>query len=137
MATTYLCGGIFGLDDAQAIDWRELAKQELKTETLDPMRRDYRGKQDDHVDKIVEQDLEDIKKSDFLIVNATIPSWGTAMEIPYAYAMGKKVVAFTGEGRVSPWLRYHCNGGIVRTIEEAIVLINQGVEEKEKDFVLE
>lgn len=121
MATTYLCGGINGLSDDQCRDWREVAKSLLKTETLDPMRRDYRGKEDESVNEIVQGDIRDIEQSDFILVNATRPSWGTAMEIVYAW-QGRPVVAFVGDASVSPWLRYHCE--IVRTVEEACAWIN-------------
>lgn len=72
----YLCGGINGLSDADCRDWREVAKHRLRAETLDPMRRDYRGREDESVDEIVAGDLEDIRASDFVLVNATRPSWG-------------------------------------------------------------
>lgn len=121
--TTYLCGGINGLDDADCRDWREVSKSLLKTDTLDPMRRDYRGKEDESVNEIVAGDLEDIRSSQWVLMNATRPSWGTAMEIVYAYKLQKPIVAFTGDTRISPWLRYHC-GAIVATVEEAAARIN-------------
>lgn len=34
--TTYLCGGINGLSDAECRDWRAVAKELLKTDTLGP-----------------------------------------------------------------------------------------------------
>lgn len=121
--TVYLCGGINGLNDAQCRDWREVAKELLNTETLDPMRRDYRGKEDECVDQIVSGDLWDIQKSDVILVNATRPSWGTAMEIVYAKQGYKPIVAFAGDSRVSPWLRYHSDV-ICKTVEEACSVIN-------------
>lgn len=123
MNTTYLCGGINGLSDAECRDWREVAKELLKTETLDPMRRDYRGKEDESVNEIVAGDLEDIRAAQWVLVNATRPSWGTAMEIVYAHQLHRPIVAFVGNSRVSPWLRYHC-GAIVPTVEEAAERIN-------------
>lgn len=90
------------------------------------MRRDYRGKEDESVNEIVAGDLEDIKSSMFVLVNATRPSWGTAMELVYAKTMtpiGRCVVAFVGDARVSPWLRSHCTD-IVRTVEEGCERIN-------------
>lgn len=107
MKNVYLCGGINGLSDADCVDWRELAKGLLTAGTVDPMRRDYRGVEDSNVDQIVELDLADIDVCSHILVNAERPSWGTAMEIVYAYLRGKKIVAFCS-GRVSPWLRYHC-----------------------------
>lgn len=130
--TVYLCGGINGLSDAECRDWREVAKELLKGDTLDPMRRDYRGKEDESVNEIVLGDLEDIRRSDALLVNATRPSWGTAMELVYAFqrgssskpgVAGKPIVAFVGDSRVSPWLRYHSTH-IVETVEQAVDVIN-------------
>jgi len=86
------------------------------------MRRDYRGREDQCVDEIVQGDLDDIYASRFVLVNATKPSWGTAMEIVYAHKDNKIIVAFTGDSRVSPWLRKHCR--VFPSLEEAIDLIN-------------
>ena len=105
--TVYLCGGINGLSDSDCRDWREVAKSLLRADTLDPMRRDYRGREDEHVTDIVLLDIVDIEKSHVLLVNATKPSWGTAMELFYcAHVLAKPVIAWVGHGRVSPWLRY-------------------------------
>jgi hypothetical protein len=122
MIATYLCGGINGLSDTDCRDWREVAKSLLHTETLDPMRRDYRGREDESVEEIVENDLIDIQESTFVLVNATRPSWGTAMEIVYASKAGLGIVAFVGDSKVSPWLRFHCT--IHKDIETAVDTIN-------------
>lgn len=108
MKTLYLCGAINGCTDAEAMDWREATKKELAGvyNLLDPMRRDYRGREDQCVEEIVAGDLEDIAASDILLVAAERPSWGTAMECFHAWRTGKKVVVVCS-GRVSPWLRYH------------------------------
>jgi hypothetical protein len=119
MPTVYLCGGINGCTDSQCNDWRTTAKSLLSPlNILDPMRRDFRGREDECVSEIVNGDKEDIDNSDFLIVNATRPSWGTAMEVFYASEQGKTNIAFVGDSPVSPWLRHHC-AAIVRTVEEA------------------
>lgn len=113
-------------NDAECRDWREVAKELLEADTLDPMRRDYRGKENESVHEIVRGDLDDIRAADYVLVNGTRPSWGTAMEILYAYEMRKPITAFIGEARVSPWLRYHC-GQIFKTVEEACAHINLSV----------
>lgn len=106
---TYLCGGINGLSDADCRDWRESAKSLLHTGTLDPMRRDYRGREDESVLDIVRGDYADIDASDFVLANVIRPSWGTAMEIHYAHSRRIPVIGWTGDAtRISPWLRYHC-----------------------------
>jgi nucleoside 2-deoxyribosyltransferase len=118
----YLCGGINGLSDADCKDWREAAKSLLTCDTLDPMRHDYRGIEDRVWTEIVAHDLADIQNSDAVLVNATRPSWGTAMEIVYARNMEKPVVAFVQPGQpVSPWLKYHCS--VVESLEDACALV--------------
>ncbi len=122
---TYLCGGIFGLQDTDIRCWRATAKQQLHGSVIDPLDHDYRGKEDQHVDRIVSNDLDAIRWSDGLLVNAQRPSWGTAMELVYAKQWQKYIVAFTGPGQISPWLRWHCSR-IVPTLKEAIDVINAG-----------
>src|SRR5579859_2601339 len=94
MKIIYLCGGINKLSDADAKDWREAAKAALGGTYmfLDPMRRDYRGKEAESVDLIIEGDIVDIRESDILLVNASRPSWGTGMELFYASKLGKIIV---------------------------------------------
>ena len=55
MKTLYLCGGINGLSDSDCTDWREFCKKQLEHthKILDPMRRDYRGREDQCVNEIV------------------------------------------------------------------------------------
>lgn len=124
---TYLCGGIEGLSDHEKHGWREQAKSLLKTHTLDPTRRVYDDPYlNDCYITLVEEDLADIYKSDFVLVKATSPSWGTAMEIAYASRIGCEVVAFTDKDHEShPWLKYHCI--IYKTLEEAVQHINSRV----------
>jgi hypothetical protein len=132
---TYLCGGINGLSDADCRDWREVAKSLLQTDTLDPMRRDYRGEEDRSVEGIVVGDIADIDHSDAVLVNATRPSWGTAMEIVIAQRRKVPVVAWVGEGAlsrgVSPWLRYFCTS-LHETLESACEAINARFFERTK-----
>src|SRR5712664_1522055 len=96
MEIVYLCGGINSLSDSDAKDWREAVKTEFadKFEFLDPMRNDYRGRENElGIDsKIVHDDRHDIEDAGIILVNATKPSWGTAMEIFYAHSRGKWIV---------------------------------------------
>lgn len=122
--TVYLCGPINGCTDEQAKDWREKVKLSLPS-TLDPMRRDYRGREDQNLDKIVELDKIDIAQSDALLVNYDKPSVGTSMEILYAWERGKLVVIVAKEGeRLSPWLRYHSHA-IFSSFDGAITFIKE------------
>ena len=107
--TVYLCGGINALSDSDARDWREAAKELLgqRFQILDPMRRDYRGQEAVAWRQIVRGDLTDIALSDILLINASRPSWGTGMEMPYARMLGKTNLAFGAGEKPSPWLVYH------------------------------
>ena len=112
--TVYLCGPINGCDDTQANGWRAEASAALVAAgltVLDPMRRDFRGVECDHVKAIVAGDLFDIQVSDVLLVNAFRPSWGAGMELMYAarYVYRKTIVAFGAGPNPSPWLVYHCD----------------------------
>lgn len=123
MKTVYLCGGINGLSDADAKDWREEAKAALQTmfNILDPMRRDFRGQEEQNASAIVNSDKFDIKRSQIILVNAVRPSWGTAMELAYARAdiHYKLIVAFNVPAKPSPWLAYHCDR-MCPTLAEAL-----------------
>src|SRR5260370_13754035 len=121
-----LCGGIQGLSDEEANEWRQRAKALLgDMSILDPMRRDYRSVEDENIDAFVQGDLREIAESDTVLVNATRPSWGTAMEIGYARILGRPVGAFVAASApASPWLRYHCDA-ITVSLEEAVARLRQ------------
>jgi len=116
----YLGGAITGLSDEQCNAWREEVVDRIGHiyECLNPMRRDFRGHEEEHIEEIVTSDLEDIARSHALIVNGVIPSWGTAMEIYQAYQWGKKTVAIC-HGKVSPWVLRHVTK-VVASLDEAI-----------------
>jgi hypothetical protein len=137
----YLAGGINGLSDGDATDWREEAKRLLPREigVLDPMSRDYRGREDENVAEIVRGDLDDIAKSNAVIAYCPRPSWGTAMEIHHVATMGRDVRVRTARGPVtvgwrklvavvpagvpvSPWLRHHSDA-VVETLEAAVAQV--------------
>lgn len=124
MKTLYLCGAINGCSDAECKDWREFVKKELDGffAILDPMRRDFRGKEDTAVNEIVQGDYDDIAVSQVLLVAADKPSWGTAMEMHQAFINGKTVIVVCGQARISPWLRYHSTKLFV-TLEEAVAFL--------------
>ena len=135
MTTVYLCGGINGLSDAQCKDWREVAKAIFTPAgiaTLDPMRRDYRGKEAESVQEIVKGDLDDIRLSDVVLVNASRPSWGTAMEVVYAKKEHRPpaIYAFGAGDKPSPWLVFHCRR-LFATVEEACEFIKTELYERQ------
>lgn len=120
---TYLCGLINGCSDAECKNWREMAKTNL-SETLDPMCRDYRGKEGDFIAEIVEGDKVDIDQCGVLLVNYDKPSVGTSMEILYAWEHKIPVIVVTVAGtNISPWLKYHSTA-IVISFQQAFDWIN-------------
>lgn len=126
--TVYLAGPINGCTDSECKDWREYVKRELGEEnTLDPMRRDYRGIELESVNEIVEGDKEDIDASAIILVNYDRPSVGTSMEILYAWERNKPIIVVSlPETRLSPWLIYH-SSKILNSFNDAIEYIKQGV----------
>ena len=123
--TLYLCGPINGCTDEQATGWREHVKTIWWGPTLDPMRRDYRGKEDAEFRDIVELDKIDIQRSDAVLVSFDKPSVGTSMEVFFAWQIGKPVVVVAAPGiTISPWLRYHSHR-IVNTYEDGVIAANE------------
>ena len=127
--TVYLAGPINGCSDDEANTWRERATEVLTrmgAEVLDPMRRDYRGRENDPgiAKKIVTLDLEDIDACDVLLVMSPKPSTGTSMEVWEATQhMGKPAVLIAPLD-VSPWMRF-CATEHVETLDEALNLLTQ------------
>lgn len=107
MTIVYLCGPINGCTDAEAKDWRNFVKTRIR-DTLDPMRRDYRGKEAESYREIVELDKIDVERCGAVLVNYDKPSVGTSMEIYHAWLRHIPVVVVCRpETVISPWLRYH------------------------------
>lgn len=114
----YLCGPINGCTDEECRDWREEAKKRL-SDTLDPMKRDYRGREAESYREIVDLDKRDVSLVDVVLVNKPKPSDGTAMEILLAWQLGKPVIVVCPKDSIiSPWVRYHATK-IVHSFEEA------------------
>lgn len=124
--TGYLAGPINGMSDADAKDWRNdiVATMGDRFAWLDPMRRDYRGIEAQSIDEITRGDIEDIDRSDFLLVLSPKPSVGTDQEMVYAHQRGKLIITVCDNPKPSPWLRRHSTF-IVRTIDEAKIFISR------------
>jgi hypothetical protein len=94
--------------------------------TLDPMRRDYRGIELDYVDEIVNGDKADINKCDFVLVYYDKPSVGTSMEILYTFERDIPVIVVTDKDKkLSPWLVYHST--VFYSFKDAIEHINNNM----------
>lgn len=124
MSTIYLCGPINNRSDSDCKDWREQAKLLLDgLSILDPMRRDYRGDEQANSAEIIKKDKADIDSSDGLLVYFDQASFGTAMEIFYAYLGYKKIVAVNASGLpTSPWVIEHVDQ-VATTIEEGCKIL--------------
>lgn len=116
----YLCGPINGCSDDEATTWRQWFKQfGLNVNYIDPMRRDYRGKEQQNYREIVELDKQDIRDCDAVLVMFSKPSVGTSMEVFFAWTLEIPVIVINESGEdVSPWLRYHATV-IVPTKQDA------------------
>lgn len=127
----YLAGPIFGKTDAECMGWRKDAADWLRLhgfKPVDPMRRDYRGRENICPEKIVSQDHEDIVSCGYILANANAPSWGTAMELVHGHASDCSVVAFATFGNspvISPWLRRYTDA-IYESLHHALAGITSG-----------
>jgi len=125
----YLCGPIMDCGGEESKSWRQRAKERLagRFVLLDPMRRNFRDRQIDSANEIVEFDLQDIRDADILLVNYCKASIGTAMEVFYAaHNLGKFVIGFspfTYED-MSPWMVRFCTK-VLPSLEEAMDYIER------------
>jgi nucleoside 2-deoxyribosyltransferase len=124
----YLCGSINGKTDAECRAWRDAAAELLRNlghEPVDPMVRDYRGREAQNAHDIVDGDLADIRSCDAVIVKADAPSWGTAMEVLYAAREARvPVVAYGAPENPSPWLLVHARA-FAATVDQAVAIVHQ------------
>ena len=122
----YLAGPINGCTDSEASGWRAGFMASLPhCGFLDPMVRDYRGREDECLNEIVELDKKDINDCDIFLAYHWKKSDGTSMEIYHAWLLRRQrqcyqrvVVVIPKDQPISPWVRYHSDV-IVPTLEEA------------------
>jgi len=125
----YLCGPIMDVTSDESTDWRSRAKEKLsgKFVVLDPMRRNFRDREIDSANEIVDFDLQDVRDADILLVNYGKASIGTSMEVFYAsHDLGKFVIAFSPYEYqdMSPWMVKHCTK-ILPNVHEALTYIDR------------
>ncbi len=110
MRRVYLAGPINGKTDFECRAWRLSVTTSLPEgwEAIDPMARDYRGREMEMgvAQQIVDADKADIRRCDAVIANVRTPSAGTSMEVMWAHLLGIPVFAIANE-RVSPWIAAH------------------------------
>ena len=129
MKKIYLCGPIMDESEGQARLWRQTAHEQLDSDfaLLDPMRRNFKDREVDSANEIVEFDLQDVREADIILVNYSKASIGTSMEVFYAsHELGKFVVAFSPFGfkDCNPWMVKFCTK-ILPSLEETIVYIQE------------
>ncbi|MBN1269230.1 MAG: nucleoside 2-deoxyribosyltransferase [Kiritimatiellae bacterium] len=129
MKKIYLCGPIMDEHDGAARTWRQEAIRELKKDfiLLDPMRRNFKDREVDSANEIVEFDLQDVRDADIVLVNYSKPSIGTSMEVFYAsHDLNKFVVAFAPYTfqNCNPWMVRFCTK-ILPTLEQACLYIRE------------
>ena len=117
----YLAGPIYEQDDT-CIRWRDATAkllQRKKIMSLKPTDADYRGKETHafNRERIIQKDKTDIMMADTILGKCDFPSWGTAMEIMFAWSLHKQVIVVTNSQ--SPWIQYHATH-VFPTVDEAI-----------------
>jgi nucleoside 2-deoxyribosyltransferase len=125
----YLCGPIMDEVKGRAREWRQVAHKKLGQQfvILDPMRRNFKDREVDSANEIVEFDLQDVRDADIVLVNYNKPSIGTAMEVFYAsHNLNKFVVGFSPFSfqDCSPWMVRFCTK-ILPSLESAITYIQE------------
>jgi nucleoside 2-deoxyribosyltransferase len=123
----YLCGPIMDETCEVARDWRQRAHKALgsRFQILDPMRRNFKDREVDSANEIVEFDLQDVREADIVLVNYSKASIGTSMEVFYAsHDLGKFVVAFSPFTfkDSNPWMVRFCTK-ILPSLDDAISYI--------------
>ncbi len=85
--------------------------------------KDFRGKAE-LSKKIVEHDLEFVKKADVLVILVDMPSFGTAIESLIAKNEGKKIILFSPNPLPTPWPLYFSDFH-VKSKEELLETLNK------------
>jgi len=120
----YLCGPINGCTDEECNDWREEITKSFP-DAINPMIRDYRGKEAESYREIVDLDKRDVRNADCILVNYSKPSVGTSMEVFYAWSLGIPVIVWRAPGAsISPWLRYHSTA-LTHSLSDAIAKLEE------------
>lgn len=117
----YLAGPINGCSDQEAHGWRDDVIAELAGHGytfLNPMDRDYRNINADHAackaaaHEVCFGDKEDIMSCGIFLAALPKPSFGTPMELMYAYLYGKLTLSVIPPepAPLSPWVAKHSHG---------------------------
>jgi nucleoside 2-deoxyribosyltransferase len=123
----FLSGPIRGLTREESLTWRNNATNLLseKFEVIHALRG--REEKETFTDPraAVIRDLDDVKKSDLILVNDTLDNCsmiGTSMEVFYAFEQKKPVIIFGDAHSKDYFLNYHSHLR-VKTLEEACEIV--------------
>lgn len=125
----YLAGAITGTDPDYHLGWRNRAAEILLSKyiVLNPLHQaQYDGT---NGEVIIRNDLGMIAECDVVLVNGEKPSWGTAMEVFYAYQLHKPIYVVSNAMEnmaMSPWL-VHCSDILFTTMDQAINYLMENI----------
>ena len=131
MKKIYLSGPIMDEHAGEAREWRDYVKSRLsdKFELLDPMRRNFKDREVDSANEIVEFDLQDVRDADVLLVNYSKSSVGTSMEVFHAgFNLGKFIVTF------SPFSFKDCSPWMVKYSTKILPSLDEAIDYLENNF---
>lgn len=127
--TIFLSGPIRGIPREKGIAWRREIQKNLGEDYQ--VLHAYRGREEKetmpHYKGAVIRDLNDIERSDIVIVNDTFAnasSIGTAMEVFYAFNLNKVVILFGNAHKEDYWLNYHSHMRVEKLEEACEVVVN-------------
>jgi len=107
----YLAGAIQNASDP--ITWRRSLTSKMPEgwEVVDPTQIElFVGEEDNEeaARRIVTNDFNAIRKCDAVLALVNIASWGTGMEILFAYQLRIPVIIWSPNNKpVGPWLQFH------------------------------
>ncbi|MEM2081504.1 MAG: nucleoside 2-deoxyribosyltransferase [Candidatus Bathyarchaeia archaeon] len=124
--TAFISGPILGMETEQG--YRDVIAKicaKLGLDVIDPWRREkvlYKGDEKCWWDNVpaygfIQRDLDDIDRSDVIIVYLPKLSAGACMELFYAKRKGKQVIVVSEMESLSPWIKFHSDD-IVKSFSE-------------------
>lgn len=125
----FLCGPMRGVPKNISLEWRKLATKYLskKFDVIHAMRgREEKETFSDYRLAVI-RDLNDIKKSDIILVSDTIDNCsmiGTSMEVFFAHQLTKPILIFGNAHEEDYWLNYHSHLR-VSSLKEACRILNK------------
>ena len=127
--TVFLSGPIRGITRLESLGWRMKATELLSSHfnVIHALRgREEKEAFSDPKTAVI-RDLDDIAKSDIVLINDTIENAsmiGTAMEVFYAFELKKPVIIFGSSHAKDYWLNYHSHARYA-SLEEACDMLKR------------